>query len=213
MSTTHHTRGPCAVSRCIAMALPDGEYCAVHQWVGHIRAALGKSVTSIIETGRLLIIAKEKLGHREWGRLFKTKLVPFGIRSAQYLMVIAQHPVLSDAKHASLLPSSWMTLYALSRANPATLTAALHDGRVRPDMPRKAVRALLPSRRPSPQPDSSPWAIDDLRKAIDKVLHTWPIEAQALAPQILRDIADTLEAQTPADTDSSVACHEREVTV
>ena len=41
--------------------------------------------------------------------------LPFGRRSAQMLMKVAQSPVLANTKHASLLPASWYTLYELSR--------------------------------------------------------------------------------------------------
>ena len=41
--------------------------------------------------------------------------VPFGVRTAQFLMAIAEHSILSNTKHASLLPPSWMTVYELTK--------------------------------------------------------------------------------------------------
>jgi hypothetical protein len=77
-------------------------------WARKVRAAWQKSVESIIETGRLLIEAKAALPHG--GFEIMVKDLPFGARAAQFLMKVASHPVLSNPKHASLLPASWMTL-------------------------------------------------------------------------------------------------------
>ena len=81
------------------------------QWADRICTQLGKSVEAIIEVGRLLVKAKADLAHGEWGRLFEDDLVPFGQRTADRLMAIARHPVLSNSTHVSNLPPSWGTLY------------------------------------------------------------------------------------------------------
>lgn len=44
--------------------------------------------------------------------------LPFGQRTARMLAAIASNPVVSNRKHASVLPSSWNTLYELSRIPP-----------------------------------------------------------------------------------------------
>jgi DUF3102 family protein len=124
------------------------------RWADRICSQLGKSVEAIIEVGRLLVKAKTELPHGEWKRMFDSDLVPFGIRTAQRLMVIAGHPVISNATHASYLPASWMTLYNLSKVEPKRLNAAFKDGIITPDMPRKAVAALLPPRRAKHETDS-----------------------------------------------------------
>jgi hypothetical protein len=90
--------------------------------------------------------AKAAMSHGEWGRLFEEKLVPFGIRSAQMLMAIAEHPQLSNTKHVSLLPRSWGTLYELTKVPEPVLDRAFQDRVITPDMARKAVQALLPAR-------------------------------------------------------------------
>jgi hypothetical protein len=76
-----------------------------------ITAAWQKAVTSIIETGRLLIEAKKRLPPGVFGSMFSVgrsvstePLVPFCKRTAERLMRIASHPVLCDATHVSRLP-------------------------------------------------------------------------------------------------------------
>ena len=63
-----------------------------------ITASWRKAVTSIIETGRLLIQAKAKLDHGEFLRMFSNRLVqgsvPFGPRTAEMLMTIARNELI-----------------------------------------------------------------------------------------------------------------------
>jgi len=120
------------------------------QWADRICTQLGKSVEAIIEVGRLLVKAKADLAHGEWGRLFQDELVPFTINTAQRLMVISQHPTLSNTAHAQYLPPSWTSLYELTKVEPKRLTAAFKDGIITPDMKRRDVTALLPPKRKRP---------------------------------------------------------------
>jgi hypothetical protein len=78
----------------------DREY-----WANHISASLRQAVENIIETGQLLIEAKASLAHCDFLEMVKDHL-PFTSRTAQMLMKIARNPVLSNAKHVSLLPTS-----------------------------------------------------------------------------------------------------------
>jgi len=112
------------------------------QWADRICVQVGKSVESIIEVGRLLIQAKADLAHGEWGRLFDEKLIPFSQQTANKLMAVASHPQMSNPAHVRNLPPSWGTLYELTKIPEPTLQHALADGRITPDMPRKAVQAL-----------------------------------------------------------------------
>jgi hypothetical protein len=112
------------------------------QWADRIRTQLGQSVEAILEVGRLLQQAKAALVHGEWGRMFSEGLLPLSPRSAQRLMAIADHAVLSNTTHGSHLPPSWRTLYELTKLPVPVLKNALKDGVITPDMPRKAVAAL-----------------------------------------------------------------------
>jgi Protein of unknown function (DUF3102) len=84
-----------------------------HEHVRRITAAWQKTVANIVETGRLLIEAKDDIGFGGFQEMIRAEL-PFGARTAQRLMEIAEDRVLSNATHASLLPASWMTLYELA---------------------------------------------------------------------------------------------------
>jgi hypothetical protein len=85
------------------------------------------------EAGRWLIEAKEgenKLAHGEFEKMVQDDTLQLSPRTAQMLMEIARHPVISNAKHVSLLPPSWGTLYQLTRVETKALEAAIKDGRV-----------------------------------------------------------------------------------
>jgi hypothetical protein len=72
------------------------------RWVQEITATWRKSLESILDTGRLLIEAKEKLDPGEFLEMIVRDL-PFGERTAQRLMAIARDERLTDATHGSLL--------------------------------------------------------------------------------------------------------------
>ena len=58
--------------------------------------------------------------------------LPFGPRTAQILMKIARGPRLGNAKHASLLPSSWRTLYEITKLDDEAFDRALAEVVIRP---------------------------------------------------------------------------------
>jgi hypothetical protein len=126
------------------------------QWADRICTQLGKSVESIIEVGRLLVKAKADLEHGEWGRLFSDDLLPFSHQTANKLMAVASNSLLSNPAHVRNLPPHWGTLYELTKAEPATLKNAFKDGVITPDMPRKAVKALLPTKGTTKSRTKSP---------------------------------------------------------
>jgi hypothetical protein len=109
-------------------------------YADRIAATWQQAVESIIETGKLLIEAKDKLKHGEWQDMLQ--LLPFGERTAERLMAIARHPVLSDATHVSVLPPSWGTLYELTRVPDDLLLARIEDHTINPDMQRKDITAI-----------------------------------------------------------------------
>jgi hypothetical protein len=119
-----------------------------------IRASWQKSTAGIIETGALLLQAKEELG-REAFNAMRPRL-PFGKRTADRLMKIAGHRILSLETHASQLPPSWMTLHELTRLPDEFLLAKLEDGTICPDMERRDVSALVGRPKKSPQTEAPP---------------------------------------------------------
>jgi Protein of unknown function (DUF3102) len=108
------------------------------QWAARISAAWQQSVTSIIETGRLLTEAKTALDHGEWLPMVESDL-PFQRNTAQRLMKIAADSRLANRAHVPLLPPSWGTLYELTKLDDATFDQKLRDGSINPDMQRKDV--------------------------------------------------------------------------
>jgi hypothetical protein len=64
-------------------------------WADRITAAWLTGVEAFIETGRLLIEAKKKVEPGEWLAMVRERL-PFKESTAERLMAVARHPVLSD---------------------------------------------------------------------------------------------------------------------
>jgi hypothetical protein len=122
---------------------------ARHDWKSHakrINESWQKGVEAIINTGRMLIEAKAELPHGEFTTMVQLKL-NFDPDTAQRLMKIAGDEVLSNTAHARYLPSSWMTLYELTKLPSDTLKTALAEGTVNPKTQRKDVAAMLPAKR------------------------------------------------------------------
>src|SRR4029453_12385714 len=79
-----------------------------------INTAWQQGVTSILDTGERISDAKLDLPHGEVLAMVKSDL-SFGPNTAQRLMTIAGHSVLSNTAHAPHLPPSWYTLYELTK--------------------------------------------------------------------------------------------------
>jgi hypothetical protein len=119
-------------------------------------------VASIIERGRVLIEAKEELAHGSFEATIKRH---FDIRTAQCLMKITRHPVLSNANHGSLLPPSWRTLYELTKLPDDVLLAKLKDGTISPKFERKDVTAILMAMKAAPLTGLRARIFDAVRQA------------------------------------------------
>ena len=107
------------------------------------------SVLAIIDVGKLLLGAKAALPHGRFGAMVEGEKVPFGWQAANKLMATAQHAVLTNSAHVRNLPSSWRTLYELTRAPDEAIRGWLTDGTIHPEMERKDVLSLLRSLRSS----------------------------------------------------------------
>lgn len=117
-------------------------------WAPRINAQWQKSVEGIVGVGRQLIAAKEACEHGEFARLFKGHAnvvqdpVPFTLNTAERLMRVARHPVLSNRAHGQSLPQSWRTLYELSQLDDDTLAAGIKAGEITPETTRSQAAAL-----------------------------------------------------------------------
>jgi hypothetical protein len=122
------------------------------KWAKTITEKWNQLVESIFETGQTLIDAKDELDHGDFGHMIEEEL-PFGPSTAQRLMAIAAHPILSNTAHGPHLPPSWRTLYELSKLPDETLLARLEDGSIRPDLERGTIKAW---KKPAKQSDAAP---------------------------------------------------------
>jgi hypothetical protein len=117
-------------------------------WAPKIHGEWRKSIEGILGVGRQLIAAKESCEHGEFLRLFKghenavREPVPFGEDTAERLMKVASHPVLSDSALGRSLPMSWRTLYELTKLDDETLIAGIKSGEITPETTRAQAAAL-----------------------------------------------------------------------
>jgi hypothetical protein len=144
-------------------------------FVEQITASWNKQIETILATGRLLLEAKEELQHGQFQAMIAREL-PFGPRTAQMLMTVAKHPVLSNAKYISHLPPSWSTLADLAAFPDNELIELIGNGSIKADMQRseiknfhlysfdqvgKAIRVLLNFvHRMPPQEIVDNWSVD-----------------------------------------------------
>jgi hypothetical protein len=117
-------------------------------WAPRIHAEWRKSVEGIIGVGRQLIAAKESCEHGEFLRLFKGsddaigEPLPFTVNTAERIMAVARHPVLSNSAHVQTLPQSWGTLYELTKVPDADLAEGIATGKITPEITRSQAAAL-----------------------------------------------------------------------
>lgn len=109
------------------------------EWVESIRYAWQKSIEGTIETGQLLVAAKADLPYGEFHTMIGRSL-PFGPRTAQRLMALADHPIISDATMWSHLPPSWRALSELSRISEQDWQDAAPE--ISPEMTVQKARTL-----------------------------------------------------------------------
>ncbi len=121
-------------------------------YVDVLTKSWAKVAQDLFEIGDALIQAKSELEHGEFTSMIESEL-PFGPRAARMLMAVARNTTLRNGASGSVLPTSWRTLYELTRLPAPKLEAALQDGTVYPSMPRKAVARLLDvAKAPAPAP-------------------------------------------------------------
>lgn len=103
------------------------------------------AVESIIETGRRLIEAKQRVDHGNWGAA--VELMPFGDSTARLLMQTSAHPVLSNQDYSHDLPASWRTLSILAQLPADEVAALIASGKITPDLQQLEARALVAGKR------------------------------------------------------------------
>lgn len=156
-------------------------------WADRIRPHLVAAVEHIVTAGRELIEAKEHLEHGQFLDLVGTLgLKP---RTAQKFMSIARNEILANASPETHLPTSWTTLYELSRMPDEELERALASGAVTADMSRKDALQLAAKIRTSPpliQPEQVEQMTEDEAAALSIQIREMQYEVGALAIGCIR---------------------------
>jgi|SRR5580692_2119267 N6-adenosine-specific RNA methylase IME4 len=123
-------------STFIALRPPPGATAQV--WANRITTCWRASFEGILETGHLLIAAKEALEHGEFEKMIRSEL-PFKTNTAQRLMAIARDERISNTANSPLLPPVWTTLYDLTKLDDDKFEERVKDGTIRPDMVAKDI--------------------------------------------------------------------------
>jgi hypothetical protein len=171
----------------------------LEHWAGEINERLCRVVRAVIEAGRLLLEAKARLRHGEWERLFQghphavANALPISVNTAQRLMAIARHPIVSNPAYAERMPRAWTTLYELTKLDSTTLETSLANGRVHPALDRRGAVALRAT--PSCRDGAAVAALRALRRRLDAVVATCPATHRSELAAALRRYADVLEIE------------------
>ncbi len=158
-------------------------------------AAWQQSVESIIECGRILIKAKKLVGHGNW-ETFVEKL-SFTDRTAERLIEIAKHPVLSNPTHVSNLPRSWGTLHRLTDLEQSELETLLGNGTINCETQRKDVDALIERAK-----KRGVYAYDDIVSALatlNKFMVKWPDLTDNLVDSVCNCLYEVPDFVDPDD--------------
>lgn len=105
------------------------------EWAArYISDAWRNAVESIIETGRRLIKAKDRVEHGDWMKT--VELLPFSQSAANKLMQVARHPDLANSEHVTNLPPSWGTLAVLAQLPPGEIPKRIEAREITPELDR-----------------------------------------------------------------------------
>ena len=114
------------------------------KYAQRITACQRKSVESIVECGRLLTAAKDKLEHGEFFKMIENNL-PFKRSTAQAFMRIAADGRITNNQHAGCLPAHWSTLVKLTQLPDAAFEARIADGTIHPGLERRPAVEMIES--------------------------------------------------------------------
>jgi len=184
----------------------------------YVSEAWQKAVGSIIETGRRLIEAKQRVDHGDWFNA--VALMPFGESTADYLMQVAHHPDLSNPQQAGDLPASWYTLSVLAQLPEGEIPDLIAAGEITAETRRIDAQRIV-NRRNEPQPSDRipplpgtyrciivdpPWPMAKIEREVR------PLQGQApgtVGRQYPTMTIDQLKDETwcPVDTHADDDCH------
>ena len=176
------------------LAVPTGS--EEDRWALRICTSWQKSVEGILETGQLLIDAKEALRHGTFEIMVRSKL-PFSSATVRKLMAVASNPALADRSQWNVLPASWTTLYQLSKLDGKELQAGFSDGLIGPDLQRKdlpglfaKIRRSLGRRFGSRRPPKRKTFFVDFKRHFSRESVAW---LDGIEPDLRRGLIERLE--------------------
>lgn len=145
--------------------------------VAKITRAWQKTVPAIVETGAACVKAKDELGYGNWCKLFAANVLPFSQRTAEMLMSIAEHPMLSNPKNFSNLPAVVSTLYKASRVPGFMVARWLEDEQLTPKTKAADLKNLPGMQLPR---------LPELLKEFDKLTDVYDADgaASSMAEQV-----------------------------
>jgi N6-adenosine-specific RNA methylase IME4 len=137
----------------------EGEILQPGEWTPteaaeYVRQSWQTAVESIIETGRRLTEAKRQVGHGNW--LAAVDLMPFSEDTAQLLMRVSNHSVLSNTECTRYLPAAWATLAELAKLPAGELLTLIEVGKITPDLQQNEARSLVAAHRRKGRPQIDP---------------------------------------------------------
>lgn len=127
-----------------AVTSANGIQDAATKYAQRITNCQRKSVSSIVECGRLLITAKDELKHGEFLKMIENEL-PFERSTAQALMKIAKDKRITNNQRAGCLPAHWPTLIKLAQLPDAAFEAWIADGRIHSGLERRRAVEMIES--------------------------------------------------------------------
>lgn len=134
--------------------VPDNEW-TPDQAAAHVSEAWQNAVESIVETGRRLIEAKQRIGHGNW--LPTVKLLPFGDDTARALMQVARHPDIANHEHVRDLPPSWGTLRVLAQLPEGEIPKRIDAGEITPELDRATAQQWVSTYAAAKQEALNAW--------------------------------------------------------
>src|ERR1044072_1346920 len=190
-------------------------------WATRISACWRASFEAILEVGRLLTEAKEALPHGGFLGMIERDL-PFSASTAARLMKISADERISNPAHVQHMPTSWGTLYEITKLDDAQFQEKIADGTIRPDMARRELapeeeeqlepllpansRVVAPTRvEPKDSKDyapTPPWAtralagivLPQISVSLDGLLLEEPACGEGHIAEVLRECSDRVTA-------------------
>lgn len=113
----------------------------VQAYAKKIAFAWHSAIEGILDAGRLLDEAHEKLGRKAWLDMVNNDL-PFQRRTAEKLRTIAGDKRLTDRRYVEHLPPRWTTLHELTYLSDSQFKDAIKKRKIHPDMERREAEEL-----------------------------------------------------------------------